>query len=107
SGVVTTNMGADGYIKNMLFTGEREYEIATTTGVLYIAGEMVHSMGGNQRITTQFRTDVNGDITFLSDQNTLNMNVIMTGASRTNNLIFDGAGNIALNSIARRGNTVV
>lgn len=99
---VTSNLAGDKNIRNLLITGERNYEISTSIGVLYFNGSLLHSQGGTQKITTQIRPQTSSSFMMLVDSGSLETNGLM--AANHSTWTFDGAGNMSVDSFSRRGN---
>ncbi|WP_050031073.1 autotransporter-associated beta strand repeat-containing protein [Verrucomicrobium sp. BvORR034] len=109
AGVTTvTAINENKYVRNMIFTGEKNYTVNTgTAGVIYASGTRLEVRGGTQVINAQFRPTSAGNFTIANDGQLTFGGAILTNAGGTLNLIFDGTGNTSLTYVSRRENRVV
>lgn len=109
AGVTTvTAINENKYVRNMIFTGEKNYTVNTgTAGVIYASGTRLEVRGGTQVINAQFRPTSAGNFTIANDGQLTFGGAILTNAGGNLNLIFDGTGNTSLTYVSRRENRVV
>jgi autotransporter-associated beta strand protein len=93
------------YVRNIFFTGEKNYTVNIGTGVIFAHGNRLEVQGGTQTINAQVRPMTSGNYTIHNDGTLTFLREIMAGT--TVNVIFDGAGDTTLPTVSRRNNQVI
>lgn len=109
SNTITTNIAlatdtGNFYVRNLFFTGEQNYTVLGSNGVLYAMGSLLRVDGGIQNINAQIRPSTAGNYTVYND-GTLTLGALMANAKV--NVVFDGSGNTTIPVISRRGNYAI
>jgi len=106
---LTQNINGDKNVRNLFFSGEKDYVINASGGVLYSHGTLTEVLGGTQRFGAQLRIangttsayTIYNDGTLTFDSNIM-WHRVSGSSSSLLNILFEGSGNTTVNHFQRR-----